>query len=280
MKKVIKALHNKIKSYILDVGKFIKDEYEKFDISQVEFKGKNDLVSYVDRESEKRLKEFCLSLIPESGFLGEEGGSYNNNAEWIWIIDPLDGTTNFVHHIPVFSISLAVAYQGQVIAGYIYDPIREELFWAHRKEGSYLNDKRIFVSQPTSLKECVLATGYPFRIFEKLDDYLRMLKHFILQTRGIRRLGSAAIDLAYVAAGRFDGFFEAWLNAWDVAAGSLLVQEAGGIVSDYFGRSDYLFGRSIIAATPKIYYDMLNAVQRFYLHRPNSFSQNEDEIEI
>jgi myo-inositol-1(or 4)-monophosphatase len=267
MQKLIKQIDSQIKTHIAKVGEFIYDEFEKFHISHAEVKGKNDLVSYVDRESEQRLKEYCLKLISGSGILGEEGGSFNKDAEWIWIIDPLDGTTNYVHHIPVFCISVGLAYQGDVVAGYIYDPVRKELFWAHRNQGAYLNNRKITVSRPSSLNECVLATGYPFRIFENVDDYLQILKHFILQTRGIRRLGSAAIDLAYVAAGRFDGFFEAWLQPWDVAAGSLLVQEAGGIVTDYYGETNYLFGRSIIAATPNVYPQLRDAVQQIYLHR-------------
>jgi len=200
-----------------------------------------------------------LDAYPDHAILAEEGTAKGANAEAenVWIIDPLDGTTNFLHGFPQYCVSIALAHKGQVTQGVIYDPVRNDLFTATRGRGAYLNDRRIRVSKRTQLKECLIGTGFPFRDGSFLDAYLAMMRTMIEHTAGLRRPGAAALDLAYVAAGFYDGFFEVGLNPWDVAAGSLLVLEAGGLIGDLSGEGDFLHGGEVIAATPKIFAQMV-----------------------
>jgi len=259
------ALHGQFHQIIHEVGDFIRTEKLKFTRQNAEIKGVNDLVSYVDRTAEERLCTAFSRLLPGCGFINEEGGTTAPNAEHVFIIDPLDGTTNFVYDIPVFCISVGLQYQGQTVMGYVLEINRTEMYHAHLGGGAFLNNDPIRVSTTQTLPECVVATGFPFRTFDRLDGYLSMLRDFMQTTRGVRRLGSAALDLAFTAAGRFDGFFESNLNAWDVAAGALLVREAGGVVTDYFGGNDYLFGRTIVAGNPAIQTEMRRLIERYAL---------------
>lgn len=251
-----------VQTLVLSVGDFIRQESQTFHRGKAEVKGRNDLVSYVDREAERRLHVGLEQLLPGSGFIMEETGEHNKEAEFVWMVDPLDGTTNFVYGIPAFCVSVALAHNGLPVLGAVYEINRDELFFAVRGKGATLNGEPIGVSTTTSLGKALIATGFPFRKFQNIDEYLAMLVSFMRRTKGLRRIGSAALDLAYVAAGRFDGFFEAHLFSWDVAAGSLLVQEAGGIVTDYFGKEDYLFGSMIVAACPGVHPYMLETVQQ------------------
>jgi myo-inositol-1(or 4)-monophosphatase len=252
-----------VRNAVLTTGEFIRREKKDFTRSKAEIKGVNDLVSYVDRTAEMMLSAAFENLIPGSGFINEEGGTTHADRENVWIIDPLDGTTNFVYGIPIFSISVALQHKGTIVLGMVYEVNRDELFEAGLGLGAKLNSEPIHVSGSTNFAQCLVATGYPFQEFDRIDDYMEILKKFMSKTKGIRRLGSAAVDLAFTACGRFDGYFESNLNPWDVAAGSLLVTEAGGIVTDYRGGSDFVFGRSIVAGAPAIQAEMLSIVEGY-----------------
>ena len=238
---------------VKSVGLYIKSESHKFSSSDIEEKGLHDLVSYVDKEAERRLVEELGKIIPGSGFIAEENPSLNRSENFNWIIDPLDGTTNFLHGVPVFSVSVALMYNEELIAGIVYEINRDECFYAWKDGGAFLNDKKISVSESKTLGDSLIATGFPYYDYERVEPFVETLKHFMKNTRGIRRFGSAALDLAYVACGRFDGFYEYSLNAWDVAGGAFIVQEAGGIVEDFKGGENYLFGKEIIAVNPHIH---------------------------
>lgn len=232
-----------------EVGAFIHTEGLSFDRSKIfQKEGFNNLVSYVDRESEKKLVAGLTQMIPGSGMLGEEGASIKSTNGYMWIVDPLDGTTNFTHGLPPFAISVGLTLNDKAVLGIVYEVTRKEMF--HTIEGglAYCNDTVIQVSGVSTLNESLFATGFPYYDFPKMDAYLSIIRKFLRQSHGVRRLGSAATDLAYVAAGRFEGFFEYNLNPWDVAAGAFLVQQAGGVVTDFKGGPDFLYGREICAA--------------------------------
>ncbi len=237
-----------VKLLVLEVGEFIRKEALKFDASKIEIKGLNDLVSFVDKEAEKKLVLGLKAIISKAGFITEEGTADKAREKYIWIVDPLDGTTNFIHGLPVYSISIALMYQNTLELGVVYEINRDELFYAYKGGGAWLNDNQISVSPISSLSNSLLATGFPYHNFDQLESYSQMLTYFMKHTHGLRRMGSAAVDLAYVACGRFEGFFEYNLNAWDVAGGAFIVQEAGGTVTEFNGGSNVLFGRSIVAA--------------------------------
>jgi myo-inositol-1(or 4)-monophosphatase len=236
----------------LTVGDFIRKEGLAFDRSRIEFKeGFNNLVSYVDKEAEHMLVDALRKIMPEAGFITEEGtASTHDQLEYNWIIDPLDGTTNFLHGLPPFAISVALAHKDQTVLGVVYEVNRDECFHAHQGGGAFCNTNRIHVSPIDTLGESLLATGFPYYHSDKMESYLTIIRTFLNKTHGIRRLGSAAVDLAYVACGRLEGFFEYNLNPWDVAAGAFIVQEAGGKVTDFKGENNFLFGGELIAAGP------------------------------
>jgi myo-inositol-1(or 4)-monophosphatase len=230
-----------------EVGAYIRIEATRFEHHAVEEKGLNDLVSYVDRTAEKKIVLGLRNILPEAGFIAEEGTAGYNKEEYRWIVDPLDGTTNFTHGLPVYAISIALMYLDDLVLGVVYEINKDEMFWAVKGRGAWLNEARINVSKRLKLNDSLLATGFPYNNFEHVEVYLKILNEFMQSTHGVRRMGSAAVDLAYVACGRFEGFFEYNLNAWDVAAGSLIVQEAGGTITDFRLGDDFLFGREIIA---------------------------------
>ncbi|HEU4707997.1 MAG TPA: inositol monophosphatase family protein, partial [Methylophilaceae bacterium] len=207
---------------------------------KVRSKTYNDFVTEVDHAAEAAIIETLKDAYPDHGFLGEESGNDRIDADNVWIIDPLDGTTNFLHGFPQYCISIALMQKGQLTQAVVYDPNRNDLFTATRGRGAFLNDKRIRVSKRSKLQESIIGTGFPFRDFTHLDAYLAMFKDMVKKTSGVRRPGAAALDLAYVAAGWYDGFFEIGLSKWDVAAGGLLIQEAGGIVGDFEGNESWL----------------------------------------
>jgi myo-inositol-1(or 4)-monophosphatase len=236
-----------------EAGAFLLNERRTFRADAIEYKGLNDLVSYVDKQCEQLLVPKLHTLLPEAGFITEEGTTAQaDRAGLNWIIDPLDGTANFVHGLPVFSVSIGLAQGNVPIAGVVYDPNRDECFSATEGQGAWLSvgggpEQRIRVSGAQSLSEGLIATGFPYYRFEKMGTYLHILEQLMQRTHGLRRMGSAAIDLAYVAAGRFDGFYEYNLKSWDMAAGVCLVREAGGTVTDFRGGDTYLYGGDIIA---------------------------------
>jgi myo-inositol-1(or 4)-monophosphatase len=215
----------------------------------------NDFVTEVDQASERIIIETLLGAYPDHGILAEESGSThgNPNASHVWIIDPLDGTTNFIHGFPVYCVSIALAVHGKLEQAVVYDPTRNDLFTATRGRGAFLNDRRIRVSKRVRLNECLLSTGFPFRPEDDFNKYLRLMGEMMQRTAGLRRPGAAALDLAYVAAGFSDGFFELGLQPWDMAAGALLVTEAGGLVGNFTGEANFLEQRECMAANPRIY---------------------------
>jgi myo-inositol-1(or 4)-monophosphatase len=215
----------------------------------------NDFVTEVDHASEETIIEILLEAYPGHGILGEETGSTHGakDSEFVWIIDPLDGTTNFIHGFPVYCVSIALAVKGKIEQAVIYDPSRNDLFTATKGRGAYMNDRRLRVSKRIDLKQCLISTGFPFRQGDDFNKYLAMMGEVMQHTAGLRRPGAAALDLAYVAAGFTDGFFETGLQPWDVAAGSLLVTEAGGLVGNFTGESNFLEQKECLAGNPKIY---------------------------
>jgi myo-inositol-1(or 4)-monophosphatase len=226
----------------------------------VRSKSRNDFVTEIDQMAERDIMETVRRMYPDHGFLAEESGR-SGGDECIWIIDPLDGTTNFLHGFPTFAVSIGVEYRGRMEHAVVYDPMRQELFTASRGDGAQLDGKRIRVSKQVELEGALVATGFPYRANTRwIDDYLKMLREMMLQTAGLRRPGSAALDLAYVAAARTDGFFEIGLGPWDTAAGTLLVTEAGGRIGTLTG-GDYKQGGNVIAGTPKVYEAMVELLR-------------------
>ena len=246
-------------------GNIINRGARELDLLTVTTKGPKDFVSEVDRQAEGAIVETLLDAYPDHAILAEEGTAKgaNADAENVWIIDPLDGTTNFLHGFPQYCVSIALAHRGQVTQGVIYDPVRNDLFTTSRGRGAFLNERRIRVSRRQHLRDCLIGTGFPFRDGAYLETYLRMMATMIEQTAGLRRPGAAALDLAYVAAGFYDGFWEVGLNPWDVAAGSLLVQESGGLIGDMGGEGNFLHGGQVIAANPRIFAQMVTALAPF-----------------
>jgi len=243
-----------------EAGGFIRNEAAVFDTGKVEYKGLHDMVSYVDKTAELNLVKGLSELLPEAGFVTEEKTNSTVGETYNWIIDPLDGTTNFIHGIPTFSVSIALQQHNELVLGVVYEINRDECFSAWKDGGAYLNQKRISVSKTPGIDNSLLATGYPFYEFSKLDSYLEVLKALMQRCHGIRRIGSAAIDLAYVAAGRFDGYFEYNLNSYDIAAGMVLVKEAGGHILDFKGGDESINRREIVATNGLITEDIMKVI--------------------
>lgn len=242
------------------VATFIEGELGKVSVAQIETKSLNSLVSYVDITAEEMLVEGLAPILPDPTFLTEEATVITQKSEFQWIIDPLDGTTNFLHQIPVFAISVGLLAGEDLAIGIVYEVNRHEAFYAWKGGGAFLNGKPIRVRPSLTLQDALMATGFPYYDYESIEPYFEVLGHFMREARGIRRLGAAAVDLAYVACGRFDAFFEYSLNPWDVAGGAVIVREAGGEVYDFSGGTDFLHGKQIIATNPAIRKEMLEIV--------------------
>ncbi|TAH47895.1 MAG: inositol monophosphatase [Betaproteobacteria bacterium] len=235
----------------------------QLDLLSVQSKSPNDFVTEVDHAAEKAIIDVLREAFPGHGILAEESGESGPDSEFNWIIDPLDGTTNFIHGFPQYAISIAQTKNGVLEHAVVYDPIANELFTASRGSGAFLNDRRIRVSRRTRLNEALLGTGFPFRQFDHVDAYLAMFRELTQKTAGIRRPGAASLDLAYVAAGRLDGFWEMGLSPWDMAAGVLLIQEAGGLVSDLSGEGNFMTTGNVVAGSPKIFGQILPVIQSY-----------------
>jgi myo-inositol-1(or 4)-monophosphatase len=225
----------------------------------------NDFVTEVDQASENIIIDTLLTAYPDHGILAEESGQTRGNpqSEHVWIIDPLDGTTNFIHGFPFYCISIALQSKGRIEQAVVYDPTRNDLFTSTRGRGAFMNDRRLRVSKRIRLQECLISTGFPFRPDDDFATYLKLMSEVMKRTAGLRRPGAAALDLAYVAAGFCDGFFETGLHPWDMAAGSLLITEAGGLVGNFTGDADYLHQRECMAANPKIYAQLVTLLQKY-----------------
>ena len=252
-----------IKKIAAEAGRYIMSEYSASGISGAEQKGLHDFVTHVDTGSEELLVKRLGDLVPSAGFIVEEKTSLLKGDQFMWIVDPLDGTTNFIHGIHPFSVSIALAEKGEVIAGVVLEASGTETFSAWKNGGAWLNGKKIQVSQNYSLPLALISTGFPYKDFSRLPGYLKCLEFLMQNTAGIRRMGSAAIDLCYVACGRFDLFFEYGLNPWDVAAGMLIVKEAGGVISDFSGNDSDIMGKEIIASNAAIYPDLVKIIRNF-----------------
>ncbi|HET6372069.1 MAG TPA: inositol monophosphatase family protein [Candidatus Polarisedimenticolia bacterium] len=225
-------------------------------------KGRNDYVTTVDREAEDRIISIIKEVYPGHDIQAEETPATDYGSEYRWIIDPLDGTTNFIHGYPMFAVSVGLSYQGRMVAGVVFDPLRNEIFRAQAGEGATLNGKRIQVSEVRALQDALLLTGFPFKAQQHVDKYLAIFKELFRASSGIRRAGAAALDLAYVACGRADGFFEMVLSPWDMAAGAVLVLEAGGMVTDFSGGEDYMSTGHVVAGHPDVVSEMLPKIAR------------------
>lgn len=260
----LQTLCQEVRILSKEVGVFIKNERQKFSADNIEVKGKNDFVSYVDKTSERMLIEKLSLLLPESGFIAEEGTSTKKGGLYNWIIDPLDGTTNFIHGIPCFAISIALMRNKELVLGVIHEINFDESFYAWEGSKAYLNEKEIHVSKTASLADSLLATGFPYYDYHKMEEYLKLFSYFMKNTHGLRRLGSAATDLAYVACGRFEGFYEYSLQPWDVAAGAFIVKQAGGKVTDFSGGPDFLFGKEIVAGNSAFFPEFLDIVKTHF----------------
>jgi myo-inositol-1(or 4)-monophosphatase len=243
-------------------GSIINRAALDLDVLKVAAKGTNDFVTEVDRAAEQAIIDILLEAYPGHGILAEESGRERGarHSDYLWIIDPLDGTTNFIHGFPVYAVSIALSFRGRVEQAVVYDPARNDLFIASKGRGAFLNDRRLRVSRRTRMSEALIGTGFPFRKGDNFKRYVKMFEEVMVQCAGLRRPGAAALDLCYVAAGWYDGFFETGLSPWDAAAGSLMVTEAGGLVGNFTGEADFLHQREIVAANPRIYAQLVQTL--------------------
>ena len=246
----------------LEAGEFLRTENRKLSSADIEIKSFNNFVTYVDRESEAMIIDRLTAILPGSGFIAEEDPDLNQ-AEFTWVIDPLDGTTNYIHGVPMYCVSIALLQQSKVLAGVVYEVNLNECFYTWEGAASFKNKEIIRVSKTADVSGSLFATGFPYHDYGRMEDYLDIFRHLMQHSRGIRRLGSAAADLAYVAAGRYDGFYEYGLSSWDVAAGVLLVQNAGGKVSDFSGGTNHIFGKEIIATNNYIHNEFQNLFKQW-----------------
>jgi len=256
----LEMLCSEVVALAKQAGTFIKTEAGKFRADRIEFKGLNDMVSYVDKTSEEMIVAKLQQLLPEAGFITEEKTVVKTASQYNWVIDPLDGTTNFIHGLPVYSVSIALKEYEELVLGVVYEINQDECFYAWKDAPAYLNGKEIHVSDKPTVADSLIATGFPYYNFEKADAYMDLFKDLMQSCQGLRRLGSAAVDLAYTACGRFDAYYEYNLNDYDMAAGIIIVKQAGGQVFDFAGGSNMLKSRDVIATNGKISQELLNKI--------------------
>lgn len=249
---------------VQEAGEYIRTQRAGFQSEMVESKGIHNFVSYVDKEAERLLVAGFTHILPESTFITEEETTTGKLSDWTWIIDPLDGTTNFIHNLPPYAVSVALMHQKELVLGIILEITGNECFYSWKGGEVYLNDKKVCCSPADKVHDSLIATGFPYYDYERMKQFLYSLEYFMRNSHGVRRLGSAATDLAYVACGRFEGFFEYGLSPWDVAAGAFLVKQAGGNVCDYRLGEDYVFGKEIIASNPGIYKEFSGLLNEMY----------------
>jgi len=248
-------------------GKFIREQRATFTMDRVESKGLHNFVSYVDKEAEVRLVNGLNGILPQSGFIAEEGTGKPNPGGLNWVIDPLDGTTNYIHGLPPYAISIGLMDDDRVILGMVYEVCLDECFYSWGNGKAFLNGHQIFVTPTPKVENSLIATGFPYYDYDRVGPFLRSMEHFMRYSHGMRRLGSAAADLAYVACGRFEAFYEYGLNAWDVAAGAFLIEQAGGKVSDFKGGNGYIFGREIVASNAAVFDEFLEVIAKFMVSK-------------
>jgi myo-inositol-1(or 4)-monophosphatase len=249
---------------VREVGSFILGEKGKVKSDRIEVKGLNDFVSYVDKNAEVMLVEGLSKMLPEAGFITEENTISKKGERFNWVIDPLDGTTNFLHGIPCFAISIGLLRDNELVMGVVYEMNLDECFYAWEGSRAYLNGEEISVTQAAKVSNSLIATGFPYSNYDRFQEYLGLFMDLMQSCQGMRRIGSAAVDLAYVACWRFDGFYEYGLKPWDVAGGAFIVQQAGGRVSDFKGGSNYVFGQEIIATNPRIFEEFGSKVRKYF----------------
>lgn len=247
-----------------ETGEFIRNEVARINSGDIETKGLHNYVTYVDKKAEEKIVQKLQTLLPEAGFIVEENTISKKGEVYSWIVDPLDGTTNFIHGIPLYSVSIALMKNQEVVVGVVYEVNLDECYYAIKGQGAFLNGVTIKVSNAPELKNSLLATGFPYYDFDRMEAFIDLFRWCMQNTHGLRRLGTAAIDLAYVACGRFEGFFEYGLSSWDVAAGCLIVQEAGGKVSDFKGGENYLFGRELVATNDKVFDEFMVQIKKSF----------------
>ncbi len=260
----LEILCTEVQSLAREVGWFILAERLKFTAEDIIHKGKTDLVTYVDKTAEKSIVAALRKLLPGSGFIAEEGTAQDNGEKYRWVIDPLDGTTNYIHGISPFAVSIALMEDQEIILGVIYEISLDEMFYAWQGSKAWLNGREMRVSKAATTADSLIATGFPYYDFSKLENYMETMNFFMRNSHGMRRLGSAAADLAYVAAGRFEAFYEHALHSWDVAAGIIILKQAGGKVCDFNGGENYLFGGEIVACNAN-YFDEFYAIVHKHL---------------
>ncbi len=245
-------------------GEVLLRNLGKLSKEDIGLKQASDFVTRVDKESEVLIISILKERFPDHFFLAEESARAPETEQYRWIIDPLDGTTNYIHQFPVFCISIALEYKREIVLGVVYEPLRDELFSSEKGRGAFLNNAPISVSSVRSLKDCLITTGFPFRKKETIDSYLNLFKNVFLRISDMRRAGSAALDLAYLACGRCEGFFEIGLSPWDIAAGSILIKEAGGVITDFSGGDEYLATGNVIAGVPSVHNEILTEVKKVF----------------
>jgi len=246
-------------------GDFIRKESAAFSTQSVVVKGLNNFVSYVDKGAEELIVERLLELLPEAGFIAEEGTNVTRGERFNWVIDPLDGTTNFIHGLPPYSVSIGLLENDIPVLGVVYEVTLDECFYAWKDSPAYLNGKEIRVSDRVKVEDALIATGFPYYDYHLMHPYIDCLKHLLQNSHGVRRIGSAAVDLAYVACGRFEAFYEYSLNPWDVVGGTFILQQAGGRVSDFSGGNNYIFGKELVAANNAIFDEFLKIIQKYMI---------------
>jgi myo-inositol-1(or 4)-monophosphatase len=263
----LKNICIEIEEIAAEAAKFITKESGSFDVTLARSKGLHDFASYVDLGAEKIVVERLGDLLPEAGFMVEEGTSIKKGSRYCWIVDPLDGTTNFMHNLHPFAISIALSEYGEPIAGVVYEAGGNEKFSAWKGGGSWLNGNKICVSSSAGISDSLISTGFPYSDFDRLEDYLACLQYLMKRSQGVRRMGAASVDLAYVACGRYEAFFEYGLKPWDIAAGIIIIKEAGGVVSDFSGNYENLTGSEFIGANRLVFPEFLEIVSKFMVKR-------------
>jgi len=244
-------------------GNFIRTEADAFSVKSVEVKGLHNFVTYVDKGAEKIIVDRLQAILPEAGFIAEEDTNTTRGERFNWVIDPLDGTTNFIHGLPPYAVSIGLLENNSPVLGVVYEITLDECFYAWKDSLAYKNGKQIRVSDRTTVRDALIATGFPYCDFNLMRPYINCLEYFLQNSHGVRRLGSAATDLAYVACGRFEAFYEYGLSPWDVAGGAMILQQAGGRLSDFSGGKNYIFGKELVAANSAIFDEFLKTVQMY-----------------